>query len=110
MLLLASCGASDDPTAVASTDESDATSTDESAASAQEPAEAAAQEPAAEERPVIVATTNILGDVVENLVGDQFEVVTVMPVGADPHTFQASAQQVAQLGEADLVVANGGGF
>ncbi|NNE96589.1 MAG: zinc ABC transporter substrate-binding protein [Acidimicrobiales bacterium] len=62
------------------------------------------------ERPTVVVTTNILGDVVENLVGDAFDVVTIMPVGADPHDFQASAQQVAQIGEADVLIVNGGGF
>ncbi|MEQ8840335.1 MAG: metal ABC transporter substrate-binding protein [Acidimicrobiales bacterium] len=64
----------------------------------------------ANERPTIVVTTNILGDVVENLVGDGFDVVTIMPVGADPHDFQASAQQVAQIGEADVLIVNGAGF
>ena len=62
------------------------------------------------DRPTIVATTNILGDVISNLVGDQFDVVTIMPVGADPHVFQASAQQVASMGDADVLIANGAGF
>ena len=62
------------------------------------------------DRPTIVATTNILGDVIANLVGDQFDVVTIMPVGADPHVFQASAQQVASMGDADVLIANGAGF
>jgi len=58
----------------------------------------------------VVVTTNILGDVVENLVPDDVEVVTIMPVGADSHDFQASAQQVAQIGEADALIVNGAGF
>jgi zinc/manganese transport system substrate-binding protein len=61
-------------------------------------------------RPTVVVTTNILGDVVENLVGDEFDVVTVMPVGADPHDFQPSAEQVAQIGDADVLIVNGGDF
>ena len=61
-------------------------------------------------RPTVVVTTNILGDVVEQLVGGEAEVVVIMPVGADPHDFQASAQQVAQIGEADALIVNGGGF
>ena len=43
--------------------------------------------------PTVVVTTNILGDVVTQLAGGTVEVVTIMPVGADPHDFQASAQQ-----------------
>ncbi len=58
----------------------------------------------------VVVTTNILGDVVENLVGDEFDVVTIMPVGADPHDFQPSAEQVAQIEEADVLIVNGAGF
>jgi zinc/manganese transport system substrate-binding protein len=63
-----------------------------------------------EERPTIVATTSILGDIVENVAGGEVEVVTIMPAGADPHTFQASAQQANQLRQADALVVNGGGF
>jgi zinc/manganese transport system substrate-binding protein len=60
--------------------------------------------------PDVVVTTSVLGDVVENLVGDAVEVDVIMPPNADPHDFQASAQQAAALREADLVVVNGAGF
>ncbi|MCZ7528725.1 MAG: metal ABC transporter substrate-binding protein [Acidimicrobiia bacterium] len=52
-------------------------------------------------------TTTILGDVVENVAGDDALVEVVMPTGADPHTYEASARQAARLRDADLVVANG---
>ncbi len=65
---------------------------------------------ASEGKPTVVVTTNILGDVVTNLVGDLFEVVTIMPVGADPHDFQASAQQANQIRQADALITNGAGF
>jgi zinc/manganese transport system substrate-binding protein len=65
---------------------------------------------AAADGPVVVVTTSVLGDVVENLVGDVAEVEVLMPPGADPHEFALSARQAADLREADLVVANGGGF
>ena len=64
----------------------------------------------ANDRPTIVVSTNIMGDVVQNLVGDAASVITIMPVGSDPHDFQPSAQQIAQLNEADAVIVNGGGF
>ena len=72
--------------------------------------DAAAASDAGGDRPSLVVTTNILGDVVENLVGDQFEVTTIMPVGADPHTFSPSAQQVALISSADVLVTNGAAF
>ena len=60
--------------------------------------------------PTIVVTTNVLGDVVADVVGDQAEIITVMPVGADPHDFQASAQEVDALTSADALIVNGAGF
>ena len=61
-------------------------------------------------RPTLVVTTSVLGDVVEELVGDEAEVDVVMPAGADPHEFQPSARQAVDIREADLLVTNGGGF
>jgi zinc/manganese transport system substrate-binding protein len=58
----------------------------------------------------VVATTTILGDVARNIVGDDGSVEVLLPVGADPHDYQASAQQVAALQRADLVIANGLGL
>jgi zinc/manganese transport system substrate-binding protein len=55
-------------------------------------------------------TTNILGDVVTNLTGGVVEVVTIMPVGADPHDFQASARQADAMRSADALIVNGAGF
>ncbi|TQM10874.1 zinc ABC transporter substrate-binding protein AztC [Pseudonocardia kunmingensis] len=62
-----------------------------------------------QERTVVV-TTNILGDVTRNIVGDQAEVTVLMAPNADPHSFGVSAQQAAQLERAGLVVHNGLGL
>ena len=60
--------------------------------------------------PSVVVTTNILGDVVDELVGDQAEVTTLMPPDADPHSFEISAQDAARMQDADLLVSNGLGL
>lgn len=60
--------------------------------------------------PLVVVTTNILGDVVHELVGDQAEVMTLMPADADPHSFEISARDAARMADADLLVANGLGL
>jgi zinc/manganese transport system substrate-binding protein len=65
---------------------------------------------AASDRPLVVVTTNILGDVVSNLVGDDVEVMTLMRPGADPHSFEISASEAARMRSADLLVANGIGL
>lgn len=60
--------------------------------------------------PTVAVTTSILADVVGELLGDQAEVFSVMPPGADPHEFQASAREVDRVRRADALVVNGGGF
>lgn len=65
---------------------------------------------AASDRPLVVVTTNILGDVVSHLVGDEVEVLTLMRPGADPHSFEISAAEAARVRSADLLVANGLGL
>jgi len=60
--------------------------------------------------PPVVVTTNILGDVVSRMVGDQVEVQVLMPPNADPHSFGVSAQDALHMQDADLVVANGLGL
>ena len=71
---------------------------------------AGTEEGADSDRPTVVVTTNILGDVVANIVGDEMNVMTILPVGVDPHDFQASAQQVDQIETAGVLIVNGGGF
>lgn len=65
---------------------------------------------AGSDRPLVAVTTNILGDVVTEVVGDAADVMVLMPAGADPHSFEVSAKEAAQLRTADLVVENGLGL
>lgn len=64
----------------------------------------------ADDEPHIVVTTNILGDIVQEVVGDQAEVTVLMKPGADPHSFGVSAQEAHSLQTADLVVYSGLGL
>ncbi len=59
---------------------------------------------------MIAATTTIMGDVVRNVAPRTAEVSVLMGPGADPHTYEPSARELAELQEADLVVASGGGL
>ncbi|MGU3651301.1 zinc ABC transporter substrate-binding protein AztC [Mycolicibacterium sp. A43C] len=58
----------------------------------------------------IVVTTNILGDVVRNIVGDAAPVRVLMQAGADPHSFGITAQDAAAMNDAALIVHNGLGL
>ncbi|MFI9373444.1 zinc ABC transporter substrate-binding protein AztC [Streptomyces parvulus] len=62
------------------------------------------------DRPRIVVTTNILGDITREIVGDEADVKVLMRANADPHSFGLSAVQAAELENADLVVHNGLGL
>lgn len=63
-----------------------------------------------DEEPSIVVTTNILGDVVRNVVGESAEVTVLMKPNADPHSFGISAKEAGAMEDADLIVANGLGL
>jgi zinc/manganese transport system substrate-binding protein len=59
----------------------------------------------------VIATTTMLGDVANNIITCAGGTTTVlMPVGADPHDFSASSDQVASMVNADLVITNGLGL
>jgi len=58
----------------------------------------------------VIVTTNILGDVVRNVVGDAADVRVLMQPNADPHSFGVSAQDAAAMGRAGLIVYNGLGL
>lgn len=64
----------------------------------------------AADRPTLVATTNILGDITRNVVGDQADVVVLMEANADPHSFGISAKQAGVIENSALIVHNGGGL
>lgn len=64
-------------------------------------------QPAARAKLPVVATTSIVADVVRQVGGDKIELTTLLPVGADPHSFEARPQDVAALTNAALVFANG---
>lgn len=59
------------------------------------------------EKPRIVVTTSILADGIKNLVGEQAEVIALMPAGVDPHLYKASVRDLDLLTNADLVIYHG---
>lgn len=55
----------------------------------------------------IVATTGMVGDLVQNIGGERVRVDTLMGSGVDPHLYKASAGDVIRLQEADIIFYNG---
>jgi len=78
------------------------------------PPDSSSPEKTAPEQLSVVATTTILGNVVRDIVtcgaGTDAGLSVVMPIGVDPHDFQASSDQVALMVGADLIVVNGLGL
>ena len=60
-----------------------------------------------DEKPLIVCTTSIVADAVQEIVGEEIEVVALMGVGVDPHLYKATTGDVQWMKKADLVVYNG---
>jgi zinc/manganese transport system substrate-binding protein len=59
-------------------------------------------------RPTLVASTTIWADVVSNVTCTNLaEVVTIIPAGADSHTFEPSLRDRETMGTADLIIMNG---
>lgn len=58
----------------------------------------------------IAVTYPVLGSLVRELAGDDFVVDVPMPNGMDPHEWEPSARDIAQIGQAALVVRNGLGL
>ncbi len=58
----------------------------------------------------VVATTTLVGDAVRVVGGDRISLTVLLPVGADPHTFQPTPRDVAALSRARVVFTNGFGL
>lgn len=59
------------------------------------------------EKPLIVCTTGLLADMVEQLVGDDISVKAIMGPGVDPHIYKVSHGDLTLLRQADMIVYNG---
>ena len=58
----------------------------------------------------VVATTGIVADIVKNIGGDKISLFTLIPPGADPHTFQPRPSDYSRMVDADVVFINGAGL
>lgn len=58
----------------------------------------------------VVATYSIIGDLVENVGGEDVELATLVGPNGDAHTFEPAPSDNAELAEADVIFENGLGF
>jgi len=55
----------------------------------------------------VVATTTFLADIAQNVAGERLQVESLLPYGADTHSYQPIPQDVARITDSDLLIANG---
>lgn len=67
-----------------------------------------AQEPAVEGSAIkVLASTTFLADIAQNVAGDRAVVESLLPFGADPHSYQAAPTDVATIAESNVLILNG---
>lgn len=64
----------------------------------------------ATERLKIVASFSILGDMVQNVIGDHADLTTIVGPDADAHVYQPSVADARAVADADVIFVNGMGF
>lgn len=60
--------------------------------------------------PSVVATTSFVGDIVAQIGGDEIQLSVLFPLGADPHSFEATPADAVLLARAAVVFAVGAGL
>ena len=55
----------------------------------------------------VLASTTFLADIAQNVAGDRVKVESLLPIGADPHSYQAAPSDVAKIEESKVLILNG---
>lgn len=55
----------------------------------------------------VLASTSFLADMAQNVAGDRLIVQSLLPIGADPHAYQAAPSDVSKIAESDVLILNG---
>ncbi len=60
----------------------------------------------AQNHPKVIATASMISDMAQNIVGDKFEVVTIVPIGKDPHTYEPTPGDATMVANAKVIFKN----
>ena len=55
----------------------------------------------------VLTSTTFLADITQNIAGERVQVDTLLPIGMDPHAYQAAPADVARIAESNLLILNG---
>ena len=56
---------------------------------------------------VILTSTTFLADITRNIAGERLDVESLLPVGADPHSYQPTPRDVTKIVQSKLLIING---
>jgi ABC-type Zn uptake system ZnuABC Zn-binding protein ZnuA len=60
--------------------------------------------------PVVLASTTFLADIAQNVAGDRITIQSLLPVGADPHSYEATPTDVTKVARSKLLIINGADY
>ncbi len=52
----------------------------------------------------VLASTTLLADIAQKVAGDRIQIGSILPAGADPHSYQYTPQDVAKVADIDLLI------
>lgn len=58
----------------------------------------------------ILAVESFLADIAQNVAGDRVVIETLMPLGADPHSFEPTPQDIKKVADSKVLIVNGAGL
>jgi len=58
----------------------------------------------------VLASTTFLADLTQNIAGDRVSVESLLPIGADPHSYQPTPQDAARIANSKLLIVNGADY
>jgi ABC-type Zn uptake system ZnuABC Zn-binding protein ZnuA len=58
----------------------------------------------------VLAIETFLADIARNVTGDRLKTDALLPVGADPHSFEPTPGDVVKVAESSVLIINGAGF
>jgi ABC-type Zn uptake system ZnuABC Zn-binding protein ZnuA len=58
----------------------------------------------------VVAVETFLADTAQRVAGDRLKIAALMPIGADPHSFEPTPGDVKKVADCDVLIINGDGF
>ncbi len=58
----------------------------------------------------VVAVETFLTDVAQQVAGDRLKITALMPIGADPHSFEPTPVDVKKVADCNVLIVNGAGF